>query len=170
MGKKTDLTGKRFGRLLVMEDTGKRSGSSVIWRCQCDCGKTVEIAARNILHRGTVSCGCNKAEKSIINLSGDSAVKLGRIEGTNASRIASSKPQTNNKSGFRGVSWHKNPHGGGRWIAVIYFKGTRYRLGFYDTPQAASKAYQAAKANLHGDFLKWYTETYKPEHSISQTV
>ena len=161
MSKKIDLTGKRFGRLLVIEDTGKRSGSAVIWKCRCDCGRTVEIPARNMLHCGTVSCGCNRAEKAIANLAGDIAGKLGQIEGTNASRIASSKPQINNKSGFRGVSWNKNRHGGGRWIAVIYFKGTRYRLGFFDTPEEASDAYQEAKARLHGDFLEWYNEWRK---------
>lgn len=161
MGKKADLTGQRFGRLRVLSETDMRDGSSVIWRCLCDCGRTVYVPARNILHRGTVSCGCNRREKSRHNLSGDPAEKLGQTGGTNASRIASNKPQINNRSGFRGVSWHKYGHGGGKWIAVIYFQGKRYRLGFYDTPQAASRAYQAAKARIHGDFLDWYNETHE---------
>ena len=159
--KKTDLTGRRFGRLLVLNESDKRDGSSVVWRCKCDCGKVVDVSARNLLHRGTVSCGCNKAEKAKANLGGDRATKLGQIDHTNASRIASSKPQANNRSGFRGVSWHPYPHGGGKWISVIYFKGKRYRLGFFDTPQAASAAYKAAKNKIHGDFLEWYNATYK---------
>lgn len=157
----TDLTGRRFGRLLVLSETDKRDGSSVVWHCRCDCGREINIPARNLLHRGTVSCGCNRKEKSILNLAGDPAVKFGQVEHTNASKLVSSKPQANNHSGFRGVSWHAYPHGGGKWIAVIYFKGKRYRLGFYDTPQAASAAYKAAKNRLHGDFLDWYNSTYK---------
>lgn len=157
------MTGRRFGRLLVLSATDKRDGSSIVWQCKCDCGNIVCVPARNLLHRGTVSCGCNRREKAIINISGDPAIKLGQIDGTNVSRLASDKPQTNNRSGFRGVSWHKNNHGSGAWIAVIYFKGKRYRLGFYATPQEASKAYETAKKRIHGDFLNWYNTTYKHE-------
>lgn len=159
--KRIDLTGRRFGRLLVLIESDKRDGSSVVWRCKCDCGNVVDVPARNLLHRSTVSCGCNRAEKAKANLAGDRAAKLGQIDHTNASRIASSTPQANNRSGFRGVSWHPYPHGGGKWIAVIYFKGKRYRLGFYDTPEDASEAYKTAKDKIHGPFLTWYTTTYK---------
>lgn len=161
--RRIDLTGKRFGRLLVLSDTGLRSGSAVVWRCQCDCGRVVNVPARNLLHRGTVSCGCNRLEKAETNLAGDRAAKFGQIDGTNASRLVSDKPQANNKSGYRGVSWHKNQHGGGAWIAVIYFKHTRYRLGFYDTPEQASEAYKQAKEHIHGDFLKWYNQVKTQE-------
>lgn len=159
--KMIDLTGRRFGRLLVLRESDKRDGSSVVWRCECDCGNIVDVPARNLLRRGTVSCGCNRAEKAKANLAGDRAAKLGQIDHTNASRLVSSKPQTNNRSGFRGVSWHPYPHGGGKWIAVIYFKGKRYRLGFYGTPEDASEAYKAAKDKIHGPFLTWYNATYK---------
>ena len=153
---KIDLKGKRFGRLLVLEDTGRRSGSSVIWRCRCDCGKTVDIPARNMLHRGTVSCGCYQAKKRLENLPEDPSENLGQLVGTNMSRIRSYRPQVNNHSGYRGVSWHKFTHGGGKWAAVIYFKGTRYRLGLYDTPQEAYQAYLKAKERLHEGCLAEY--------------
>lgn len=156
--RKIDLAGKRFGRLLVLSDTGRRSGSSVIWHCQCDCGALVDIPARNLLHRGTISCGCNRRQKSAWNLAGDPVAKFGLIDHTSVCKLLSNKPQINNKSGFRGVSWQKWPHGGGKWIAVIYFRGKRYRLGFYSTPEEASKAYLAAKEHLHGDFVQWYKD------------
>ena len=38
MGKFIDLTGKRYGRLTVIEKTDQRANGSVVWRCQCDCG------------------------------------------------------------------------------------------------------------------------------------
>ena len=162
MRKCIDLSGRRFGRLLVLFKTDKRDGSHVMWRCQCDCGNVADVSARDLLHRGTVSCGCNRREKSIQNLDGDRAVKLGQVEHTNASRLVSDKPQVNNRSGFRGVSWSKNGHGGGgKWLAVIYFQGKQYRLGYYATPQAASEAYKAAKNRIHGEFLDWYYATYK---------
>ncbi|RHO08431.1 AP2 domain-containing protein [Clostridium sp. AM22-11AC] len=57
MGKMIDLTGQRFGRLVVIERAGSRGGKAT-WLCQCDCGnQTVVIGG--ILRRGlTKSCGC----------------------------------------------------------------------------------------------------------------
>jgi hypothetical protein len=52
-----DLTGKRFGRLVVIEDIGHRGGV-YYWRCRCDCG-TERITRGNSLTIGrTKSCGC----------------------------------------------------------------------------------------------------------------
>ena len=63
-----DLTGQRFGRLVVLERTGTYkgsdgSGSSPIWKCQCDCGEVVEVIGRNLRHGGTKSCGCIRRDK-----------------------------------------------------------------------------------------------------------
>ena len=35
--KKIDLTGQRFGKLVVVKDVG-RENSNVLWECLCDCG------------------------------------------------------------------------------------------------------------------------------------
>ena len=63
-----DLTGQRFGRLVVLERTGTYkgsdgSGSSPIWKCQCDCGEVVEVIGRNLRYGGTKSCGCIRRDK-----------------------------------------------------------------------------------------------------------
>lgn len=63
-----DLTGQRFGRLVVLERTGTYkgsdgSGSSPIWKCQCDCGEVVEVIGRNLRYGSTKSCGCIRREK-----------------------------------------------------------------------------------------------------------
>lgn len=65
-----DLTGQRFGRLLVIERNPINSNDGhVRWDCLCDseyegCGKTVPITS-NVLKKGTtVSCGCYKRELS----------------------------------------------------------------------------------------------------------
>ena len=58
------LIGKRFGHLLVVEKTDKRSANcSVIWRCLCDCGNTVDVSSSHLLRGKTRSCGCNKISK-----------------------------------------------------------------------------------------------------------
>ena len=58
MGKKLDLTGQRFGRLVAVKDTGKRKAGQVVWLCQCDCGKIKEICCSPLRNGNTRSCGC----------------------------------------------------------------------------------------------------------------
>ena len=49
--KKIELTGQRFGRLIVLKDSGKRStGGHIIWLCLCDCGKRVRVLSGNLRH------------------------------------------------------------------------------------------------------------------------
>lgn len=57
-----DLTGQRFGRLLVLRRLGQRPGRSVHWACRCDCGKTKVIPASSIKTGTARSCGCLRAE------------------------------------------------------------------------------------------------------------
>lgn len=60
-----DLTGQRFGRLVVIEDTGKTStpGRNKIWLCRCDCGKLIEVHSGRLRCGETKSCGCLKFSK-----------------------------------------------------------------------------------------------------------
>ena len=67
MGRKgTDLTGKRFGRLTVIEPIGS-IGLCYSWRCKCDCGNETIVLGSN-LGKTTISCGCYAREKSIERL------------------------------------------------------------------------------------------------------
>lgn len=62
MGKLIDLTGRRFGRLLVVNRANKNSFGEALWECQCDCGNS-HIAKGSSLRRGKcLSCGCYQRE------------------------------------------------------------------------------------------------------------
>uniref|UniRef100_A0A7C9NUW7 Uncharacterized protein n=1 Tax=Muribaculaceae bacterium Z82 TaxID=2304548 RepID=A0A7C9NUW7_9BACT len=63
MRRRIDLAGQRFGRLVALEPTEKRSDGSVVWRCQCDCGKVVEVNAHRLRKGNTKSCGCLKKDR-----------------------------------------------------------------------------------------------------------
>lgn len=53
-----DLTGQRFGRLVVVARTENRSGRTH-WKCQCDCGNDAIVAAYRLTGpQRTQSCGC----------------------------------------------------------------------------------------------------------------
>lgn len=54
---RTDLTGRRYGKLVVVKHAGKR-GKYNLWECRCDCGNTTEVMV-HVLNAGkTISCGC----------------------------------------------------------------------------------------------------------------
>jgi len=53
-----DLTGRVFGRLTVLEDVGRDKYKTVVWKCQCECGNTVNVISGNLQHDVTHSCGC----------------------------------------------------------------------------------------------------------------
>lgn len=57
------ILGKRFGRLVVVEEIPPR-GSKERWMsfCKCDCGGTITASNTNLVQGGTTSCGCFKRE------------------------------------------------------------------------------------------------------------
>ena len=67
MPKKIDLTGERFGRLLVIREAGRTKDGRVTWLCRCDCGREKVIRGICLTRRNkpTVSCGCWNEEKKI---------------------------------------------------------------------------------------------------------
>lgn len=54
-----DLTGQRFGRLVVLglADVPDRKGF-IFWRVRCDCGTEKVIMQNNFIYGQTRSCGC----------------------------------------------------------------------------------------------------------------
>lgn len=55
-----DLIGKRFGKLLVIqEDTNNQTTLRKVI-CQCDCGKEKSIATRDLKSGRVTSCGCDR--------------------------------------------------------------------------------------------------------------
>ena len=53
-----DLTGRQFGRLVVMEFAGIAKSGNACWKCLCDCGKQTIVRASNLKSKTTKSCGC----------------------------------------------------------------------------------------------------------------
>lgn len=68
MGAIKNLTGRRFGRLTVKRDSGRRdSNGSVLWECVCSCGGTAFVAGRSMIAGKSRSCGClNNENRTLI--------------------------------------------------------------------------------------------------------
>lgn len=51
-----DLTGQRFGELVVLE----YSAAEYRWRCQCDCGARTSVRSANLRNGSTRTCGVKR--------------------------------------------------------------------------------------------------------------
>lgn len=70
MGSFKDLTGKKFGRLQVLEiDKEKSTSKTIKWKCICDCGKTLSVASCHLISGHSKSCGC--LSRDIVTKSND---------------------------------------------------------------------------------------------------
>ena len=66
-----------------------------------------------------------------------------------AGNTCNQQPRTTNRSGAKGVSWHKQR---GKWRAYIVTKGRQRSLGLFDDLKTASDAYDKAAIVEHGEF------------------
>lgn len=68
---------------------------------------------------------------------------------TGAQNSRNRKLQTNNSSGFKGVSWNEHSR---RWRAQICVNRKRMVLGHFDDPKEAARAYNVAAKKHHREF------------------
>jgi hypothetical protein len=103
-GKRIDLVGIRFGRLIVLESS-KTKNNRAMWLCICDCGENAVIAGKYLRKGLTKSCGCIQREcASNINAShGQSKTATYRTYRSMLSRCYNKKQACYSKYGQLGV-------------------------------------------------------------------
>lgn len=62
MSRVKDITGQRFGRLVVIERAGTNKRKCATWRCVCDCGVEIVTLGVNLRSGSSKSCGCGKRD------------------------------------------------------------------------------------------------------------
>lgn len=159
MGKKIDLTGQRFGRLVVVEEIGVDKYKNISWLCECDCGNFKEISSPDLRSGKTQSCGCLRNE--IVKKRGEEIEgkkvsnwlkEHDNKEGTRLSTLTQKK-NSKNTSGFKGVYWHKRLK---KWQGRIQFKGESIHLGYFDNKQDAINARKEAEEKYFQPILDKY--------------
>lgn len=80
-------------------------------------------------------------DNRLVNLREATAAENQRNRGT----------QSNNTSGFKGVSWSKDTS---KWQAYIKSYGRRHHLGYFTSIEDAAAAYASASVAMHGDFRR----------------
>lgn len=79
-----DLTGLRFGRLLVVSRS-ENKGNMTRWNCVCDCGNETVVYGNNLRRGYTNSCGCYRHECELERAS--KKRKHGESNGKNKTRL-----------------------------------------------------------------------------------
>ena len=54
-----DLTGKKFGKLTVLEQDSSSQGNTK-WICRCECGTVLSVLSESLRTGKSTSCGCNR--------------------------------------------------------------------------------------------------------------
>jgi hypothetical protein len=61
LGSANDLTGRRFGALVIDGPTGQKNRlQEVLWQCKCDCGMNVLSTAYSLYRGLRKNCGCGR--------------------------------------------------------------------------------------------------------------
>lgn len=139
-----DLTGKRFGQMIVLKELGNRK---VL--CKCDCGKEKVVNKSHLVHGEIQSCGCLLQKQAYQNQ------KKYYYEGTYIAVIKNTKATSRSKSGVRGVCWDRTKE---KWRANICFKGERQELGYFNDIKDAIKARRDAEDKLYKPAIESFEE------------
>ena len=105
MGNITNLVGRRFGRLIVIELYDVDKTRDKRWKCRCDCGSETLVRGSKLRNGRTKSCGCLRKEAKGADLKhGASHTRLYRIYSGMKDRCLSKNDAAYQDYGGRGIT------------------------------------------------------------------
>ena len=112
MSKFIDISGQRFGRLIVIKENGTTKNGDIRWLCRCDCGNEKTITGSKLRSGHTQSCGCLQREtiRKIRTKHNMSSASLYSIWGNMKERCYRKTNNRYYRYGARGITvcdeWH----------------------------------------------------------------
>lgn len=110
-----DLTGQRFGRLVVIDRAGSDYQKRATWKCCCDCGCKIVVPSSRLTNGETKSCGCFRRELARDKRTfrhGKSQTRLYRVWSSAIQRCEYPKHKQFHQYGGRGITicdeWRDN--------------------------------------------------------------
>lgn len=99
-----DLTGRRFGRLVVIGQSGHQN-KHILWKCRCDCGNVVDVLGLNLRRGNTKSCGCLAVDELVerVKTHGKHNTRIYRIYRNMKNRCYNPNVKSYNDYGGRGI-------------------------------------------------------------------
>jgi hypothetical protein len=154
-----DLTGIKFGKLLVIEKSNKRNKyKDVLWLCKCDCGKNKLCTTGALQHGGNTSCGCTIGGKT----HGDWNLRIRRIWVNMIARC--NKPNS--------TSWH-NYGAKGITVCVEWNEYSAFKLWAYSNGYAdhlTLDRYPNKNGNYSPDNCRWATYKQQANNKSSNRI
>lgn len=155
-GRAVDLTGNRYGKLVVLGPDKARNGYFI---CECECGNRKSIRGTSLTKSegNTVSCGCN--QRKVVSETGTKTIRnnsarqvdMNMRYNTNFQVIENGNLPKNNTSGHKGIWWDKNRK---MWQAYIGIHGKRIHLGRFYKIEDAIKARKAAEEEYYSPIIE----------------
>lgn len=120
---KYNLIGKKFGKLLVIENLLSKNESRM-WLCKCECGKEKITRTKSLMNGDTITCGCGA--KTRAKKHGLANSKPYHVWFAMKRRIMNTKSKDYKLYGGRGITLDK------KWIEFNEFwkdMGNSYKQG-----------------------------------------
>ncbi len=160
MGKKLNLAGKRFGKLIVLEFAFVKNKRRY-WLCKCDCGKEKVIQLPHLTSKHTISCGCYQKQKAKQSLTkhGKYYTKLYSIWINIKDRCCNPKNKSYNNYGGRGIN-----------ICSEWIDKEKGFINFYDwaMKNGYKKDLTIDRIDVNGNYTpfncKWSTKTEQQQN------
>lgn len=151
-----DITGNRYGRLLVLSFSKKGEDGKTLFECKCDCGKTHTTRRRNLVSGSSTSCGCFRRE-----FIGEKSVThgLSRVS-SKASEYVAWQQMKHRCLNPKNRAWHRY---GGRGIKVCdewinSFENFLADMGFKPTPTHSLDRFPNNDGNYEPGNCRWATK------------
>lgn len=149
------------GKLAIVDDEDFEKLNTITWYAWYNKNNKKFYALHSIYEKGK-SPSVARMHRVILDIE-DKNVHVDHINGDTLDnrrsnlRIATRRQnarnrtsiQNRNKSGFRGVCFHKNTR---KWVAQISLNGKRKNLGYFTTPEEAAKVFDSAAKEMYGEF------------------
>lgn len=151
MTREIDLT---QGKVALVDDADFEWLSRFNW-CAVKTGKTFYAVRRDgrhpvLMHRVILSAS-DDVDVDHRDLDGLNNTRANLRLASRSQNMANISKYESNRSGFKGVSWHASH---GAWRANITVEWRQYHIGYFDTPEAAARAYDAAAREHFGEFAR----------------
>jgi hypothetical protein len=125
--KAIDLTGQRFGKLVVVRKLTEKVSKRYLWFCQCDCGGSVKGSSAKLRDGDLRSCGCLREKH------GDHKTRLYRIWADMKTRCSNKNNDHYYRYGGRGITVCVE------WLKYSVFKCWALANGYADDLQIDRK-------------------------------